>query len=160
MSEDVPNEAVLNKPSHPVSRPRVTVTERVLHQVPGEQPTAPPASRFYRWLKTETQAVRRVIKVGQEWKHLDLGCLDGAECGMIVIANTVKRLPSKVPTKEEIAELEARIVDVGLMTEHGVEEFAWISPGEDMRLNPKQLSRFVVRCRSGEAKVAYFPIPE
>lgn len=157
-----PTPEVLEKPPPAITRPRVIVVEHVYHQVPGEPVVGPPATRFYKWLESDEQAVLRTIKVGPEWRSLDLAWFMDGKCSLICIANTTKRLPSKAPTPEEKAEFEARIVEVGKLVEGGsfIEGLCYLPPEEDMRMsNPQGVQRLLVRCLSGQAKVSYFIVP-
>lgn len=145
----------------PPSKGRVTVVHRVMCQQVGENPF-PIETGFARWLETDEQPVGRTCKVGEEWTPLYHGWLESA--GILIVVNEEGRRLAVVPTAEEAKEIDEKIVEVGIsspyMGKEFIQPFTTIPPrGEDMRINPIDLTRLRLRCRKGTARVTISLIP-
>lgn len=149
-----------NKPPRivPVKSPRITVVSNVYHQIPGEPPAAPPPTRFYRWIESEEQAYSRTVKIGLGWNPIDLGWLvDKGEYSIIILTNSLKRLPTRKPSAAEEQEFFSKVLEVGLLGSDGeVTPIAYIPVGEDMRLSPLNLDKYRIRSRSVDGKYSIF----
>jgi hypothetical protein len=136
---------------------RLTVTETVYYQYGQDQPVQASA-QFGRTLDTEEQAYQRKVTVGEDWKPLDVGWA-GPVPAMLVVANDEHRyVPPTIPTPEEAAALEAKVVEVGVTPPNGaVVGFARVRPRETCRFEPS--ARVVVRCPAGRCRVVVFAAP-
>lgn len=157
-----PDDGPPPEPVTPLRKPRVTVTGTVVHQVPGGQPKSPPRTRFFRWLEEDEEAYSRTVKVGGDWVPLDLGWV-GERCSLLVLANATKLRTQRQPTQDELSSLLGKVIEVAVAVPLDGRDFhqpfAEIPIGEDMRLSPREPSRYRVRCRSGEGKYTVFLVP-
>lgn len=142
----------------PTRRPRFTVTGSVVHQQPGEQAKQAPRSRFYRWLDQDQDPYERTVKVGEDWTPLDLGWV-GTEGSLLLLANATRATFTVRPTREQLADLYSKVLEVGLLVKGVVTDFAEVPVGEDLRLSPRRLDAYRVRCRSGQGKYSIFLVP-
>lgn len=134
---------------------RLTVVEKVYHQVMGEGATDMVDNRFYRELKTEEQVYQRKLKATEEWQKLDCGWI--TECGMLAIKNEEGLFHNTLPTPEERAEVATHVLELGI----GAQEASWqVLPQESMRGCPMSLQSIYVRCRHGTAKFTLTLFPE
>lgn len=125
---------------------RLTVIEKVYHQLPGEQPTAT-EHQFVRQLRSDEQPFSRKFKVPREWKPLDLGWIECA--GMLTIRNEEGRHPVVIPTHEQRADIDLRVIEVAF--DEGAEPALVVLPGESCRFHPARLRDVRVRCLHGMA---------
>lgn len=145
------------KPSAP-ERSRLVVVETVYCQPP-DTPGVANETRYSKFLETDEQIYgpRRMIS-GEEWKPLDCGWIN--EASMLTITNEEGKHLQKNPTQEEQAVINARIIELGVITGVETVPFAKIPPRESLRLTPTNLSRWVIRCCKGKAKalITLFPV--
>lgn len=133
----------------------IAVVEVVYCRRPGEEPTAV-ESRFSRWVHTTEQPWTRRFNVGADWQPLDCGWVEQAS--LLHLANNEGKNLRFVPTKEEEEQTQAKVVEVGLSiltteADRELVEPGWVVfPKETMRVQPIDLSRLRVRCRSGTAR--------
>lgn len=138
-------------------RGRITVVDQVYHQNPGQDPTVA-SSKFSRLLDSTEQAYVRRTKVGETWSLVDRGWIES--CSLMVVENLEGQSFAVVPTPEERAEVEARVVELGTPGEDGrIVPFALVRPGLSGRFEPYDVRRVLLRCRSGVAQytVTLFP---
>lgn len=141
-----------------MSTPRITVVEHVYYQRPGEPVTGPEPARFSRKLAGDDQPVDRTVKLEADWRPLDTFWLESA--GHLVLHNSTKRIPGKVPTEEERAEFESRIIEWGVTDSDGeVIVIGTMGPGETARFSPRDPGAIRVRCLAGKAKLTYYMVP-
>lgn len=143
---------------------RITVTEQVSHNLKGEAPVAV-SSSFYRPTETTEQPViRHGLIIGEDWESLPVGWL--TSCEVLVLTNDEGRKLTKVPTPEEWAEIESRVLEFGVRALNGdpahplvVIPVGFVRPRTSNRYSPLDLSAVYVRCRKFRAKysVAIFP---
>ena len=145
-------EESLGESTPPISVNQITVVDKIYHRQGSESPTSV-SSRFIRHLQTDEQVYERRTRVGEEWTPLEHGWIE--EAGMIVIQNTEGTTLQVIPTEEEKEETAAKILELsvtdGLLdSPPGVLAKPWlIPPGESFRGYPSDVSKLVLRCRSG-----------
>lgn len=149
----VSSDPTLKPPPRPRTAPvpmpttgRLTVIEKVYHQLPGEQPTVA-EHQFVRQLLSDEQPFARKFKVPHDWKVLDLGWIERA--GMLVLRNEEGRHPVVVPTPKERAEIDRRVIEVAF--DEGADPALVVLPGESCRFHPIRLRDVRVRCPAGMA---------
>ncbi len=159
----------------PRPRARLTLGGEVSLLRPGEGTDGRPV-RFVRWLATDEQPYAREVRVTEEWVPLDCGWLKGG-AGFLVLENPRER-PQRVPTAEESAACDAKVVEVGMMLpaaapggrplnmwDEGPAPPAgpvacWlVPPGEALPATPADANLLFLRCRKGEAKVRLWLVP-
>lgn len=133
------------------------VTEVVYFQSGGGMPEGV-ESRFMRQLASDERPYPPRPKVGAQWCPLECGWLADGGVGLVVLANEVTRF-RVIPTPEEKAQAEARIIEVGVAAGEAVVAFALVRPGESARFEPADVKALRLRCRAGEAKVSVTLIP-
>lgn len=143
------------EPVAPVIQDRVTVVETVYHAPAGRSPT-PIESRFERKLETDEQLYQRYMKVGEKWTPLDCGWL-GENVGMLLIHNEEGLNLFTIPTEEELAAINARVVELSY---NRTGEGWLVLPRESMRACPSSTKGLFMRCRSGEANITVSLIPK
>lgn len=137
---------------------RMVVVENVYHQVPGEEPQSI-TSRYTRWLNDDEQTYTRKTKANLSWAPLDFGWI--LQSAQVVIVNTAPTHPEMVLTDEQYAELEFLRIEIGVQpfqqsaegprtmwsgpTTPLVVQFAVIYPGESLRFEPCQDTRYMIR---------------
>ena len=139
--------------ANPETRGRLTVTEMVYHQVPGEQPTIW-ETQYVRSVDREAQPYLRRCKATEEWQPLDLGWStewpDGAS--LLTLRNEEGKFAVN-PTDEERAESEAKVIELAAIAGGQLVGVILIRPNsQDMRLEPTNLRSLRIRCRSGTAR--------
>lgn len=137
-------------------RPRLTVVERVYHQQIGSEPFAV-ESVFSRTLDSEEEHYQRTVKVNDGWTKLDCGWVSAAS--VLILRNEEGVFRHTNPTPEEEAEVALRVVELGLQIGAYVETTDEVRPQESIRRCPVDLSRLMVRCRHGAAKLRLTLIP-
>lgn len=143
---------------------RMTVVESVYFQGLSVAP-AGSDRRFGRFVQSDDDPYQRTCKLSQDWQPLDLGgYLD--KVGMLCFYNEPNRRAT-IPTAEQKAEDEARVVEMGIAAggdgEEGVEvvvPFAQVLPGESGRIHPSCARRLRLRCRQGKARCVVLALPE
>jgi hypothetical protein len=134
--------------------PRLTITESVYHQVPGDNPIHIPAG-FSVNLTTDEQPFIRKLKVGESWQGLPECWL--TECSQIIIVNELPHFATN-PTLEQKQELAAKIVEISFLAKNT--DGLWlVPPGQSFRGLPSNLQALRFRCKQGETRctVAIFP---
>jgi hypothetical protein len=135
------------------ARDTITVVQTVYHQPAGEEPTAV-TLQYVRPLETSEQPYVRKIKVGESWQPLDLGWIE--QPGMILLVNDEGKFTQTIPTPEERAEAEAKVVEVGLGSP------PWLIPPQGSFLGMSSgIGRRLVnlRCQKGTARVTIHVYP-
>jgi hypothetical protein len=155
MSALVPKAGAAKPP--PKVRARLFVVEQVYHQPAGQSPTSV-ESRFGRWLGSDEQPHLRPMTVGPNWQPLDTGWV-GEKVGHIVIANEEGKSRLRQPTEAERQETEAKVVEIGVESDHLVDTFALVRPGETCRFEPAAAGMLRLRCRVGAACCSVAVLP-
>lgn len=144
----------------PVKQPRITIVSSVYHQIPGDKTSGPPQSKYYRWLESDEQPYSRTVKVGIEWEPIDTGWLKDKEHSLLVITNSLKRLPSRKPTPEEEAEFYSHVLEIGwIEQDNSVTPIGYIPVGEDIRISPLNMHRYRIRSQTPDGKYSIFLVP-
>jgi hypothetical protein len=134
-----------------------SVTETVVHQAAGKQPTAISAM-FSRPLKSDEQPWQRDVKIGPEWQPLDHGWVETA--GQVVVENVEGKRLQLVPTVEERGEVDRMVIEIGV-DDNGVVAFARVPPrGESARWYPADVSKVRLRSLSGTIRASVTVHPE
>ncbi len=141
-------------------RDRVTLTGHIHYEHHGDEPHSINYVCSY-FTETQGEVYKRRITVGQEWKSLPLGWFaeDDLPIGLIVIINQEGTVaPSVVPTEEEKADVEKRVVELKL----GVEacRFIYVRPRLVFFAELKHPKEFQLRCQHGEARCAIHIFPK
>lgn len=151
-------------PPGPLTHPRITLLTQVIHHLPGAPGYGPKPLRYARDTIVDEQAYERTVRVGEEWKPLDLGWVGtdyhGAGAVLLVVNCSVPK-PQRVPTVEERAENLAKTIIVGIEQNDGsVLELGYGFPDEQVLcIHPLNLPRYRVRCGSGEGRYSIFLVP-
>lgn len=142
-----------------IGRARIVCHERLYFNLFGRQATTPLKVRpFERWLDEDDQPVVRPATLGEEWQPLTCAWLEG-RVGMVLILNSEPAWTAR-PTKEQAAEAEARVVEVGwALPGGGVLTVEQIPVGESLRLSPIDAGLLRLRCRRGSVKVSVALLP-
>lgn len=140
-----------------LDRARLTVTQKVYHQSVGEKPLVI-ESAFGRWLTTQEQPYTRHSRVGETWQAIDGGWTRGLS--QLVLENKEGAFRHTNPTEAEREAVKARVLEIGLEVGGTVYPFGKVHALETLRLDPENLSRMRLRCRSGEARYCLTLIPE
>lgn len=156
-----PSTLVIEHPeSTPVSfgtapeRARLTVVEQVAHYAVGSHQPMVVDARYTKFLDSSEDAYRRRLTIGDQWQHIDCGWV--TDCEMLCITNSEGTNFAVIPSPEERAEVDKRIIEVrigeGLV-------FTEIPPGESARLRPVNLSFYEIRSQYQKAKITLTLIP-
>lgn len=147
---------------------RLTVVESVYHQSPNSQPIGVEA-RYGRLLATDEQPYVRKFTVGPQRQRLPLGWLAGTEenggpgpacVGLLCVANDEGRQRTVMPTPEERASSDARLITLAVaVTESLSVAFAVVRPGESCRFEPSCAGNLIVWCEQGEVKCTLTALP-
>jgi len=138
----------------PEIKNRMTVVERVHHQIPGSEPGSV-ESTFSRELESDEQPYLRFAKAAEDWQPLDLGWVE--QVGMLCISNDEGRNLSVVPTDDEKAETAKKILEI---TYNVNGEECWIVlPKESMRANPSHPKNLFIRSQHGTVRITIYVIP-
>lgn len=154
---------------------RVVVAESVYYQQHRAQPSQPHDSRYSYVAAGEEQPYVRHFKVGPSWTQLDPGWL--TEASMLILRNCEgDDPPQTMPTLEQLAEFEAKVVELGMMPEvvpdktrtmHSPPEVkfsplacAFVRPGRSVRFEPTDLKLYHLRCRSGTVRCTLVLLPK
>lgn len=145
-------------------RARITILSQLYHSTPGEPVSGPSPIRTYRWLDSDEQGYTRSVKIGEDWQEIDLGWLKDKDIGYIFFENDTRRLPGKVPTQEELDELAAKVIEIGIVIQVATNDFEIhplmsFLPEEGTGFCPIALQNLRVRCRKGVAKLSYYVVP-
>lgn len=133
---------------------RITVVEAVYFEGSGQEPISWHTNGS-RLVTEPEQAYQRRIKVGPDWTTLDLGWI--AAPGMILIRHERPRYPVVLPSQEQRAEDEARMI----LVRSSPQEAGWRVPvGESFRGSPVDPSQLEIRCDSGETFITFVILPK
>lgn len=139
-----------------LTRPRISVVERVYYQVHGEQPTdIEHTSQSYGM--TEEQPFSRRTKVGPDWSPLPYGWV-APHNALVHIVNEEGEFTDN-PTEAERARVESLIVHVAFIQDtHAIPAIS-IPPREGVRFRVLDASLVRLRCEAGTTriKVNVFP---
>lgn len=142
---------VAGPPPMPVGPPpgRLTVVEQVSFQRAGDRPVT--AASAYHFKTSAAPAVQQRIVVGPTWARLVPA--GSAEVSAVHLSNDEGKGRTLIPTPEEVAETEAKVVEVAYSSSDDGDCFL-VRPGRTFRAEPNGVgaSNLVVRCRSGEAQ--------
>lgn len=124
---------------------RITVIERVYHQVRGEQPKGFETTFVLPTLGDDEPYSRKVKIVGQ-WTPLDLGWITRAR--MMILRNDEGKFPHRVPSPAERELASRKVVQVSFDGETPALD---VHPTETARFSPSDLTRVWLRCLDGMA---------
>jgi hypothetical protein len=99
--------------TEPRSKSRITVTETTTYNVRGAQPVVV-QTKFGRGQETEEQAYQRRIKVDEQWVKFEYDRSWITTVGMCIISNEEGKYQQRIPTREQIADIQARVVEIYL----------------------------------------------
>lgn len=138
----------------PIVKDRITVVESLYYQPFGGNPSVIDC-RYDRWLDcVDEQPYSRKSKVGEEWIPLDIGWITA--CGLLHIENNEGKFPFRIPTAEEKAESNAKVLEINYA---GSERCLLVPPGESTRIIPSHPKDLLIRCRKGQAKFTVTAFP-
>lgn len=138
---------------------RVTVKELVYHQALGEEPTQS-MSVFSRLCETKEEVWDRRLTVGNDWQPLVSKHCWIEEPGMVLIENLAGAFQHVIPTEEERQAEEAKVLEVGVDGHTVIQVPFSIIPAEaSIRIWIEDLTKFHIRCRSGETKYKVTVLP-
>ena len=141
-------------------RDRVTLTGHIHYEHHGDEPHSINYVCSY-FTETQGEVYKRRITVGQEWRSLPLGWFaeDDLPIGLIVIINQEGTIePSTVPTEEEKADVEKRIIELRLNV--GACRFIYIHPRLVFSMVLKHPDEVQLCCQHGEARCAIHIFPK
>lgn len=136
----------------------MTVLETVYHQAPGDEPTVFQAPFGCALASDESPCVRPKVSVGEDWQPLDGLWLSAAS--QLVLRNEEGKFSGGRPTPEQVKDVTARVVEVGVVCGDVVVPFSEIPPGESQRYRPLDLAALCVRCRQGKALITVAAFPQ
>lgn len=141
---------------------RLTVVEHVYHEsiADGRKPFEW-THRFSRPLATRDQVYERGPQsVGEEWEPLDCGWL-ADNAGMLMIENREGQNLQYIPSAEEQAEIDSRVLELGCRTrsDYPLEPLWLIPPKETNRGMPATTEGLMIRCQNGRARFVVCVIP-
>jgi hypothetical protein len=151
---------VTDVPTPIAPRCRLTVVENVYHQPPGSDAMAV-TSTYARWLDSDEQPHQRKTRIGESWQPIETGWVP--EPGLILIENKGHHFQVN-PTDRQRKEADAKILLIGVHSAPGdaasfVIPFVEIAPGESLRISPREIQRWAIRCASGfvQTTITAFP---
>lgn len=136
---------------------RLTVLYTVHHEHRGEQPVSVSLGHS-RMLKTKDEVYQRRLKVNEEWKAIDLGWVEPANVGCIVIENQVGRGRTVNPTEEELIADNRKVLEVSYTQDSAKCDL--VPPGAPDVKWPADATSLYVRCQHGEASCRVTVIPK
>jgi len=141
----------------PPVRDRITMVMHIHHQHQGEQPHSVEGITE-QWLQGTEQPYPRRTTVTDQWKPLDLGWLSVEDAGMLVVENLEGRNPQRRISKEEQAQIDLKVVEVG-RGENDKELRLLCPPKGALPVSANSLAGLKIRCRSGSAQcmITVFP---
>lgn len=144
------HEAVQNAPGH------LTVVETVYFQIHTEQPTCC-ETRWMKAVSADEQPYARRFTLGPGWVPLDTGWLGDRPLACVVLANAEKVGGAILPTPEERAAHELRVIEIAFADPNGTRPVPAgadlvVGPGESVRFQPAPGRQVFLRCASGTAK--------
>lgn len=146
---------------------RVTVVERVHHQVVGDDTTSVVAS-YSRYLKTDEPAYKsRVLQIGEEWQTIPTGDINKGNVSVFIIQNVTGQQLQVIPSQEEQERIDNAIIEVGkrvILPDDQIDvitDIAHILPGEHVHMDPSaSVEMYFMRCLSGVADYKIHVIPK
>lgn len=130
-----------------VPKARLTINELVYHQLLSESAQVVGENRTGRFLHNEEVPYNRPTTVGTEWTDLDLKWVDRPT--QIYLENITGYDRQVIPTPEELADDDARVVEVA----NGTVPFARVRPGESCRFEPVPGVKYLIRSRHATARL-------
>jgi len=142
---------------------RVVVVESIYHQPANDQPKVVDNSYLCRIDSDEQAYGPRRAEVGEAWQPLDVGWIKCAS--VMAIRNEEGKFTQTIPTEDQIAEAEAKVIEVGIQDgvpgpmSSKVFSFAVLSTQQSLRIPPSNLSNYRIRCVKGTARysISLFP---
>lgn len=130
-------------------RTSITVLKTIHYQSNQGEPVTV-EGRYSNRIQNEEEPYSRRIKVGSEWQKLDVGWVETP--GIICLKNIIDR-QQVVPTAEVKAQLQAKIVQIGIyvpidvsLKREEVTPVLHIPPGETQDLRFVDISKIYLRC--------------
>lgn len=117
----------------------------------------------------------RRMTIGEEWTPIETGWIE--VCGMMILTNEEGRRLQRIPTAEQIEEINGKVVEIAFVknlpvsneprTMHSPpivapdEPFAalLLLPGESLPATPVSMKQVLVRCRAGQARITVNLLP-
>jgi hypothetical protein len=141
---------------------RLTVVERIYHQIPGEQPTLIDYRHSKLLESDESPYIRHNLKLTEEWTLLDKGWIEG-DVSSIVLSNEEGKSTQVNPTEEEVAALKKKIVEIafvlGEIGNFPSKSHQEIPPSEQLRIFPSTGVQIFLRSRCGISKASVTVYP-
>jgi hypothetical protein len=147
--EHHPNPFTSTNPSN-IPQARITVIEMIRHQIHDGVSQADSLDNGYtQFLVTDEQVFNRHFKVeeGREWKSLETGWIK--DCSLLVLKNKEGERYPKIPTQQEKDNTMLRIIELG-----NNDLIVLVRPCQSIRLEPKDLSQWKIRCQHKTARCA------
>lgn len=139
-----------------VTQNRLTVVQQVYCQVAESEPVAY-ESKFSVLLPEDVEdPYERRLKVGPEWRPLDIGGLENLS--QLVITNLASLNTQTNPTKEEKEILSKQILEIGMKEETmgrplgPIQPFVLVPPSESFRGLPIHPQKLLIRCQEGTVR--------
>ena len=129
---------------------RITVVENVYHE---SKKATCVGSRYTQPVSEGKRKYENDIVASADWLELDFGWVDEPE--LIVVKNMEGFGMEVQPTREEIADIKQRTVELGI-GEPPV-PFCWIKSGTSARFQP--CGKLSIRCLHGKAQCEVHAIP-
>lgn len=140
---------------------RLTVVDSVHYQDhSGENPLVGETTRFEAEIVDDSLPFSGVGSVGEEWAPLPHGRL--TSCSMLCIQNKEGKFIQQVPSVDERADAEAKVIELGIRIDGIVETVpvGIIHPSRSIRYCPTDLKSLMIRCRHARAKFAIQVYPQ
>lgn len=137
---------------------RVTVVERVYHQLPYKEAHQVEA-RFSRNLESKKRHHTEYLEATEEWQPLPCGHLQD-DVGMLVLHNDAETTPGVIPSPEDLDELAKRVIEVSYACPSDSYNCWLVPPGESMRGMPSHATQLFYRCQHGTAEATLTLIPK
>lgn len=135
---------------------RITVVEMICHQQQNSDPVASEV-RFCRQLENKEQPFQRKTKIGEEWQLLIGKHCWVEEPGMIFVINHEGERFEVNPTPEELADVEARVLEIGVPGSKG----NWlVPPREPFRGTSTSPKDVYIRSLHGEVQYTLIVYPK
>lgn len=102
-------------------------------------------------LEEKIQPYIRRLTIGNDWTPLDMGWVH--KPGYMVIENTTRVNPQRVPTPEEVKAVSETIVQIGCETDRYEKVLFWIRPGTFIVAELDPGFKPILRSLKGQAKI-------
>lgn len=134
---------------------RLTVVEQLSYeQQNGKHPQV--RSAYSRSIGSDEEVYQRSLPVTPAWAPVDTGWVSSP--GMIHLVNEEGKNLTVIPTREERAAIDSRIIEVKVDGADDSHVFL-LWPGESMRVYPGPGLKLVARCPAGPARCALSIFP-